>query len=155
MRFPLEIQLQSSIRLRALLVGLHGLTAVALVAAAWRVLPTVAIATAVLALAGSAFLSDRAERRKSGLALLLDEQGLLTITPGGVEGAQMLASRADLGWAVWLHWCVPATGPDTAMRRGYMMLVPDNLLPAEWRGLRIWLRHRAGARQGASADGGA
>lgn len=154
MRFPLEIQLLSSNRLRALLVGFHGLTAVAFVAAAWRVLSVVSIAAAVLALAVSAFLADRAERKKSGLTLLLDEQGLLAIAPG-VEGAQMLASSADLGWAVWLHWSAPPIRPDTAMRRGCTMLVPDNLPPAGWRGLRIWLRHRAGAQHGASADGGA
>ncbi|MBI1907302.1 MAG: hypothetical protein HYS20_13885 [Rhodocyclales bacterium] len=154
MRFPLEIKLHSSIRQRALLVGFHSLTAVALAAAAWRVLPAVAIATMLLALTGSTFLADRAERKKSELTLLLDEQGLLTITPAGIEGAQMLAGCADLGWAVWLHWNAPAIGPDAAMRRGYMMLVPDNLPPTEWRGLRIWLRHRAGAQHSASADGG-
>jgi hypothetical protein len=155
MRFPLEIQLQSSIRLRTLLLGFHGLTGVAFAAAAWRVLPAVAIVTMLLVLVASAFMADRAERKKSGLTLLLDEQGLLNITPGGIEGGQMLSSCADLGWAVWLHWSAPPIGLDTAMRRGYMMLAPDNLPTTEWRGLRIWLRHRAGARRGASADGGA
>lgn len=141
MRFPLEIQLQSSSWLRALLASFHCLVVVAFVKVAWHALPLAVVAMLVLGLAGSAVLSDRAERRKSGLALMLDESGLLTIFPGEAVTATMQSGCADQGWAVWLRWREPESGAGS--RSGAMMLVPGNLSPDDWRCLRIWLRHKA------------
>ena len=143
MRFPLEVQLKPSLSLRAILVGFHALTALVFVRVAWKSLPILVTAALLLALAVSAFLSERAERKKSGLGLILGEDGLLTVAPGVAESAGMEAGCADFGWAIWLHWGASPITAETASCRGSLMLVADNLPPGAWRKLRIWLRHSA------------
>lgn len=103
----------------------------------------------------SAARAIRAERSKRGLQLVLAEDGsvrcdaLLGDRAGRLEG-----SAADFGWAVCVRVraqdAPPASGPLQGLRRRLapLMLVPGNVAhPSDWRGLRIWLRHKAFATQ--------
>lgn len=147
MRFPRAIQLQSSLWLRVLLVGFHGLTAAVFFSIAWHMLPMAVTAMLMLGLAGSAFLADRAERRKAGLTLILGESGLLSIVPDKAESATLQSGCVDQGWAVWLCWHMDTAG--TSSRGGAMMLVAGNLSLEDKRYLHIWLRHKASVDVGA------
>lgn len=141
MHFPLDIQLRSSPWLRVMLAGFHCLAAIAFFAVAWRAVPPMVIAIVVLSLGGSACLADRAERRKSGLRLVLGDSGLMAMEPGVRESAMIQSGCVDQGWAVWLRW--RASGTEADSHSGAMMLVRGNLSSGDWRRLRIWLRHKA------------
>jgi len=92
-----------------------------------------------LALGAAIFLSlGFALRRQTAGSLLLADDGQFELGEGG--RLSVLASTTDFGWALWLHWICDDG------RRGAMMLAPDALPPGGWRVLRIWLRHKAGAR---------
>lgn len=132
MRYPIRLKLRPSARIRALMCAMHGIAASALLFLDLPVVLSLALGTAIFLSLGFAL------RRQTAGSLLLADDGQFELGEGG--RLRVLASTTDFGWALWLHWL----GDDG--RRGAMMLAPDALPPGGWRVLRIWLRHKAGAR---------
>nr|WP_076603989.1 hypothetical protein [Aromatoleum tolulyticum] len=115
----------------------------------------------IVIVAGLAFSlrsAIRAERAKAGVCLVLQDNGELYVDPDG-RGRRTVYAVAepgcvDFGWAVWIHW------RGTRVRRssrlpivGALMLVRGNVGGDEWRGMKVWLRHKVGAaRSDAAGD---
>ena len=119
----------------------------------------------------------RSERAKAGRRLVLADDGVLECAERTLRGGEVGATRdgagnhpaapllyriepasaVDLGWAVWFA-AVPLVAGDARARPFRLMLVADNVGPAAWRGLRIWLRHKAlrvsPADEAGAQDGG-
>lgn len=139
MRYPLRIELRSSKRMIFLNAAIHLVAAFSFLRssfhAAWIIL-------ALAVLGWSFWRGLRHEEAKGLCALTLEDGGGLRLERlDGEARGQALGSSADFGWALWLHW----RGSGSGGRRGALMLLPDNLGESAWRGLRIWLRHKAGA----------
>lgn len=150
MRYPLEIELQPSRLAQCLSAAIHLIAALAFVRSSMHVL----VVLSVLAILGlSVRAATRAEIGTKGRVLVLEDNGEFRIEdPRGVVYALPEASCVDFGWAVWIHWQGAAVArPRRRIMRGAMMLLPDNLSAENWRGLRIWLRHKATAQGGSGA----
>lgn len=102
----------------------------------------------------------RAELGKRGTALRLFEDGVVEVSTA--EGRALLCrlgvDAVDLGWALWLHLRVEPGAEEASacedralpprqgrglVRGRRVMLLRANLPGAQWRWLRIWLRHTA------------
>lgn len=99
----------------------------------------------VLALGVSLGATLRAERRKAGCRLVLESNGELRLdSHGRVVYAVPDATSVDFGWVLWLHWRGAHVRQSRRhIVRGALMLLPGNVSAGDWRGLRIWLRHKA------------
>ncbi|NMG44213.1 hypothetical protein GPA22_10785 [Aromatoleum toluvorans] len=150
MRYPLEIELRPSRLMHMTNAAIHAIAAFAFVRSS---LPLLLVIAAVGWLMVSLRASIGAEREKAGLRLLLEEGGELRVAPPGgdrrrVVYANAAGSCADFGWAVWIHWRgARVRGARARLLNGAMMLVRDNLGQDDWRGLKIWLRHKVDAAQ--------
>ncbi|AYH44727.1 hypothetical protein CDA09_15270 [Azoarcus sp. DN11] len=115
-------------------------------------LPLLLVIVAVGWLVVSLRETVRIERDKAGVRLTLEEGGELRVAPMGdprrvVYGAAE-GSCADFGWVVWIHWRgARVRGAKVRPLVGAMMLVRGNLNQGDWRGLKIWLRHKVDAAQ--------
>lgn len=169
MQFPFELSLQPSrFVMASVLVG-HVSAALALFhvpafgVAVWSgevSLPhTLAIAFAWGLVGSSLVRALRAERRKAGFRLWLEDDGLVEIFSKGAEPGVLCRVRphsaVTLDWAVWLR--LTAVEPVSTVSGGSgrlpsgLMLVPSNMQQHDWRRLRTWLRHRAD-RPGLASD---
>ncbi|NMG74043.1 protein YgfX [Aromatoleum diolicum] len=149
MRYPLEIEIQPSRLALGLNAAIHLIAAFAFVRSAVHPL----IVFFVLAVLGVSFRTAmRAEIGTKGRILVLDDNGELRIMEHRrVVYALPEATCVDFGWAVWIHWRgARVARPRRRTMRGAMMLLPDNLPADSWRGLRIWLRHKATMQVGGS-----
>jgi len=147
MRYPLEIELQPSRLAQGLNAAIHLIAAFAFVRSSIHLL----VVFSVLAILGlSVRAAMRAEIGTKGRVLVLEDNGELRIEdPHSVVYALPEATCVDFGWAVWIHWQgARVARPRRRIMRGAMMLLPDNLSAESWRGLRIWLRHKAAAQAG-------
>ena len=155
MRYPLEIGLRPSKLMLLLNAAIHGIAAFAFVRSSFP-LPIVIVVVAGLAF--SLRLAMRAEREKAGVRVVLQDNGEMSLDPDG-RGRRIVYASAqpgcvDFGWAVWIHW--RGTRVRRSPRkpiRGALMLVRGNVRDDEWRGLKIWLRHKVGALRADGAGG--
>lgn len=147
MRYPLQIELQPSRLAQGLSAAIHLIAAFAFVRSSIHLLG-VLLGLAIIGL--SARVAMRVEAGTKGRILVLEDNGELRIEdPRGVVYALPEATCVDFGWAVWIHWQgARVARPRRRIMRGAMMLLPDNLSAERWRGLRIWLRHKATAQTG-------
>ncbi|MDR0702350.1 MAG: hypothetical protein LBF61_08100 [Azoarcus sp.] len=128
-------------------------------------LPLTVTASSGLAVLLSAVWAVRAQTQKHGLAFVLAADGALRICHEGDGGddawARVLPGAVVFPAVVWfaLGW----TSPDGRSHRLRLMLIAAEVQeapgdeergdPAQWRRLRIWLRHRAGRpAQGSSCS---
>lgn len=147
MRYPLEIALRPSRMMHLANAAIHAIAAFAFLRSS---LPLPLVIAIVCWLALSLRVAVRAECEKAGLRLMLEEGGELRVTSGGdprrVVYATADGSCADFGWAVWIHWRGARVRRSRGrLTRGAMMLVGGNLGREDWRGLKIWLRHKVDA----------
>ncbi len=152
MRFPLSLKLAPAAALKALLLLGHAAAALVLLQAlATSGPPPSALAPEFIAVSGwaviglSLLLSLHAENAKRGLALILHEDGVLSLLRGGVrQDYRIDGSAVDFGWALWLPLQdAAASGARCGRICRRLMLLPANLPAGQWRALRIWLRHKA------------
>ncbi|NMF89341.1 protein YgfX [Aromatoleum petrolei] len=146
MRYPLEIRLRPSKLILLLNAAIHAIAAFAFLRSSFP-LPLVIVVVAGLGF--SLHLANRAESEKAGGRLVLQDNGELSVDPDG-RGQQTVYALAepgcvDFGWAVWIHWRGTRVrrSPRRSIR-GALMLVRGNVHEDEWRGLKIWLRHKVG-----------
>ncbi len=161
MRYPLMLALKPSKAVMASVVVAHVAAALALFFAlrtqdalyVGRIelpVPALVIACCVV-LAFSAWRSLRTEWSKRALQLVLSEDGSFRCEAlFGDRWARMEGGTTDFGWVVCLRLrlddLIPVRQPHCRrlLRTVPLVVVPGNLLrPADWRGLRIWLRHKA------------
>ncbi len=143
---PLTIRLRPSPALLAVMLVAHLGGAVALFLMHLPFMPTVPL---VLLLLVSAVLAARAQASKRGLSLVLAADGALRICrEGGNHDAwgRVLPGAVLFPAVSWfaLAW----TEQDGRPRRLPLMLIASEVIEecggnAQWRRLRIWLRHRA------------
>lgn len=157
MRYPLEIRLRPSRLIFLLNAAIHAIAAFAFLRSSFP-LPLVIVAVAGLGI--SLRSTIRAEREKACVRLVLEDDGELCMDPDG-HGRRLVYAVpqqgcVDFGWAVWIHWRGSRVrrSPRRPMR-GALMLVPGNVGDDEWRGLKIWLRHKAGAARTDESGGDA
>lgn len=147
MRYPLEIGLRPSRMMFLLSAAIHAIAAFAFLRSSFP-LPVVIVVVAGLAVSLRA--AHRGERAKAGVRVLLQDAGELWVDPDG-RGRRTVYAVAepgcvDFGWAVWIHWRGTRVRRSPRMPiRGAMMLVRGNVGDEEWRGLKIWIRHKVGA----------
>ncbi|AVR88523.1 protein YgfX [Thauera aromatica] len=168
MHLPLTIELSPSRGVLASVLAVHAAAALTLFHVPLSMQMPTAVpgeghgAVAAVAwglLVVSLLLGVRAELGKRGTALRLFEDGAVEVS--NAEGRTLLCrigvDAVDLGWALWLHLRVEpgaeaSAGEDRALPPGQgrgvvrgrrVMLVRANLPTAQWRWLRIWLRHTA------------
>lgn len=89
-------------------------------------------------------------RQRGPRRLCLQDEGGLIVEPEGVGEfeACLLPATVVLNKAVWLVWQKSA-----AKKRGAVLLLSDQLSPAHWRALQIWVRLRARPAGAQQADG--
>lgn len=137
--------------------AIHAIAAFAFLRSSFP-LPLVIVVVAGLGL--SLRSAIRAEREKAHMRLVLHDDGELRVDPDGHGRRTVYAvpepGCVDFGWAVWIHWrgARVRRSPRRPMR-GALMLVRGNVGDDEWRGLKIWLRHKAGAARKEEAGGDA
>lgn len=95
---------------------------------------------AAMLVAVSLFRSIARARRGLPMMLGLGDDGGLVLRAGGEDELQALADGASvvLRQALWLAWRERQGG-----RRGVLVLLEDQLAPADWRHLQVWARLRA------------
>ncbi len=162
MHRPLSIELSPSRGVLASVLAVHVAAALALFHALFP-MPTggpegqVALAAVAWGLLIASLLrAIRAELGKRGTTLVLLEDGAVEVSSGGERGlCRVGADAVDLGWALWLDlrpgpvadagdgMPLPPRHGRGVERGRRLMLLPVNLPAAQWRGLRIWLRHQA------------
>jgi hypothetical protein len=141
MRYPLELALAPSRRMLILVAAIHLVAAIAFL---FSSLSWLIRLLALLVLAGSLRAAVRNERAKAGTVLVLDNSGTLATTRAGdPRFGRPERSCTDFGWAVWLQWRMIGVSGHPSGPRETLMLLPDNLPDGTWRGLRIWLKHKA------------
>lgn len=87
-----------------------------------------------------------ASRRGLPMALGLRDDGGMVLWPGSAGELEALPGGASvvLRHALWLAWREQQGG-----RRGVLLLLNDQLAPADWRRLQVWARLRARPEIGA------
>ena len=97
-------------------------------------------AMAAMLVAVSLFRSIVRARHGLPMALGLGDDGGLVLRAGGGDELQALPDGASvvLRQALWLAWRGRQGG-----RRGVLVLLEDQLAPADWRRLQVWARLRA------------
>lgn len=95
---------------------------------------------AAMLVAVSLFRSIARARRGLPMMLGLGDDGGLVLRAGGEDELQASANGASvvLRQALWLAWRERQGG-----RRGVLVLLEDQLAPADWRHLQVWARLRA------------
>lgn len=95
---------------------------------------------AAMLVAVSLFRSIARTRRGLPMMLGLGDDGGLVLRAGGEDELQASANGASvvLRQALWLAWRERQGG-----RRGVLVLLEDQLAPADWRHLQVWARLRA------------
>ena len=95
---------------------------------------------AAMLVAVSLFRSIARARRGLPMMLGLGDDGGLVLRAGGEDELQALADGASvvLRQALWLTW-----RERQGRRRGVLVLLEDQLAPADWRHLQVWARLRA------------
>lgn len=95
---------------------------------------------AAMLVAVSLFRSIARTRRGLPMMLGLGDDGGLVLRAGGEDELQALADGASvvLRQALWLAW-----RERQGRRRGVLVLLEDQLAPADWRHLQVWARLRA------------
>lgn len=95
---------------------------------------------AAMLVAVSLFRSIARTRRGLPMMLGLGDDGGLVLRAGGEDELQASADGASvvLRQALWLAWRERQGG-----RRGVLVLLEDQLAPADWRHLQVWARLRA------------
>jgi len=141
MRYPIELELVPSRQALVLVAAIHLIAATAFLLSS---LPWAVRLVAAIGLSVSMLAVIRGERAKSALRIVLEDSGKLTVRRDGAA-AQAFPDRrcTDFGWAIWLQWRVDAAPDQVRSRAAAVMLLPENLSPRAWRGLRIWLKHKA------------
>lgn len=145
MRYPLEIELQPSKFAHLLNAAIHSIAAFSLLRSS---LPFLLALSALVWVLISLRVALRGERAKAGRRILLDADGALEFgaheAGGRVVYARPEASCVDFGVVVWLHWRgAHVRRTRRHALRGALMIFRDNVSDADWRALRIWLRHKA------------
>lgn len=141
MRYPVELQLLASRRALILVAAIHLVAATAFLLSS---LPWVVRLAAAIVAGMSMLVALRGERAKCTLRIVLEDSGKLEVRRNG-EDAQAFPARGctDFGWVIWLQWRTDASRHPARSRAEATMLLSDNLSPAAWRALRIWLKHKA------------
>lgn len=143
MRYPLELALRPSRRALTLLAAIHGVAAAAFFFSA---LPMWVRVTALGPIVASMTIAVRRERRMAGIVLVLRGDGSAVLRCGGREWVALPAEGcADFGSVMWLQLASAPQAPPLPRSARGLMLMPDSVPAAAWRGLRIWLRHKATA----------
>lgn len=95
---------------------------------------------AAMLVAVSLFRSIARAQRGLPMMLGLGDDGGLVLRAGGEDELQALADGASvvLRQALWLAW-----RERQGRRRGVLVLLEDQLAPADWRHLQVWARLRA------------
>lgn len=95
---------------------------------------------AAMLVAVSLFRSIARTRRGLPMMLGLGDDGGLVLRAGGEDELQASANGASvvLRQALWLAW-----RERQGRRRGVLVLLEDQLAPADWRHLQVWARLRA------------
>lgn len=98
---------------------------------------------AAMLVAVSLFRSIARAQRGLPMMLGLGDDGGLVLRAGGEDELQELQALADgasvvLRQALWLAW-----RERQGRRRGVLVLLEDQLAPADWRHLQVWARLRA------------
>lgn len=157
MRYPLELGLRPSRLMLLLNAAIHAIAAFAFLRSSF---PPPLVIVAVVGLGVSLRSAIGAEREKARVRLVLQDDGELSVDPDGHGRRTVYAvpepGCVDFGWAAWIHW--RGTRVRRSSRRpmrGALMLVRGNVSDAEWRGLKIWLRHKAGAARTDESGGDA
>ncbi|MDR1662471.1 MAG: hypothetical protein LBR95_08645 [Azoarcus sp.] len=151
--YSLTIRLKPSPVLLALALAAHLAAGLALF---FMDLPLAVMGASELTVAVSAAWAARVQAQKRGLALVLAADGALRLCRGGDDGsevwAKVLPGAVLFPSVLWfaLGW----TGSDGRLRRLRLMLIAAEVEEgardgeesgdrAQWRRLRVWLRHRA------------
>ena len=138
LHFPVQLELHHSRRLMVLLLTAYGLAGGAVLFASWPLWWSVSL---LGVLAANLVVAMRREADRSGHSLVLDASGWLTVRDGRETlVSQPVVEAVDFGWAMWLK--LPATGTMFRARR-VLVLLPDHVGHANWRILRVWVRHCA------------
>ncbi|MBD5805310.1 hypothetical protein AZOA_47620 [Azoarcus sp. Aa7] len=122
--------------------------------------PPLLVIVVVAGLGFSLRSAIRAEKEQARVRLVLQDDGELCVDPDGLGRRTVYAVAepgcVDFGWAVWIHWRGTRVrrSPRRPMR-GTLMLVRGNVGDDEWRGLKIWLRHKVGAARTDDSGGDA
>jgi len=141
------IEIQPSRLLVILVVAMHAAAAFSF----WLGVPKVELRGASVGLlAVSLFHFLLVWRRRGPHRLCLHDEGGLIVEPerAGEMEACLLPATVALNKAVWLVWQKSA-----AKKRGAVLLLSDQLSPAHWRALQIWVRLRARPAGAQQADG--
>jgi hypothetical protein len=131
------IELKPSRLLPVILIGVHTAAVFSFVLGfGWGWQAVLATGLSALSLARTWQLARRVPSR-----LGLAEEGTLVLEPDG-GSREVLAipqsSTVVFAWVVWLAW-----REEDVARRGAMLILPDQLSPAAWRELQVWIRLRA------------
>jgi len=156
-RYPLEIGLRSSKLMFLLNAAIHAIAAFAFLRSSF---PLVIVIIVIAGLVLSLRSAIRAEREKARVRLVLQDDGELGVDPDGHGRRTVYAvpepGCVDFGWAVWIHWRgTRLRRSSRRTMRGALMLVRGNVSDDEWRRLKIWLRHKAGAARTGESGGDA
>lgn len=94
----------------------------------------------VATLVGSLYRCLAASRRRLPLSLVLEDDGNMRLDLPGEGEVEAVPDGASvvLQRVLWLAWRDRRGGP----RRGVLLLVEDQLAPADWRRLQVWARLR-------------
>lgn len=141
MRFPLNVPMRPSKGAMASVLVIHAVAGLALfhmrLPAPWM------FYFAAVLVGASALAGLLQELAKGRCTLRLEGDGGITLMRDGRSSvARARAGAVDFGWAIWLGLS-PVAGEALSWRFRRLMLLPGNLPAAQWRPLRIWLRHRA------------
>ena len=147
MRYPLEIGLRPSKLMVLMNAAIHAIAAFAFLRSSF---PLPVVILIVMGLGYSLRSALRGEREKANVRMVLQDDGGLCVDADG-HGRRTVYAVAepgcvDFGWAVWIHWRGTRVRRSSRMPiRGATMLVRGNVGDDEWRGVKIWLRHKVGA----------
>ena len=138
------IEIRPSRRLVLLLAGGHALAAFSCL-----FLPEQWQAYLGLAIVALSLVRELGTARRGAFVLGMAEDGGLHFAPeAAVDGApaRITPSTVVSGGAIWLVWRKARGG-----RTGARLLVRDQMAPAAWRELQVWLRLRVGSLTAAAS----
>jgi hypothetical protein len=138
--FPASLRVSPSRRVWALLFFLHGLSLAVL--GVW--VSSLFVGSVVAIGLGLSAWHFHRQWKKGHLELRLESDGRLFWRHPEVSDMQLgqaCPHSTDWGFAIWLGF-IPPSGSEQAHAQ-YWFLMPDGFDPADWRLLRIWLKHMA------------
>ena len=156
MRYPLDIALRPARLMFLLNAAIHAIAAFAFLRSS---LPLALVIVVVAGLGFSLRVANGSESDKAGVRVVLQDDGELCVDVGEARRTVYAVAEpgcADFGWVIWIQWRGTwVRGSSRMPIRGALMLVRGNVGDDQWRGLKIWLRHKVGAARADDAGGGA